>query len=65
MKGFTHEKARNTISDFRYFFYDSRDHIADRYNTIFIGKSLVSNDIRDMYSKQNQTSSQRDLRAKP
>ena len=65
MKGYLYEKARNIISDFRYFFHDSGDHNADRHNTIFIGKSLVSIDTRDIYSKQSQLSRQRDLRVKP
>ena len=65
MKGFTHEKARNAISDFRYFFHDSGDYIADRHNTIFIGKSLVSIDTRDMYIKRSQPSRQHDLKVKP
>lgn len=64
-KGFTYEKARNFIFNFRYFFHDSGDHTADRHNTIFIGKSLVSIDTRDMYSKQSQISRQRDLRVNP
>ena len=42
MKGFAHEKARNIIFNFRYFFHDSGDYIADRYNTIFIENPLVS-----------------------
>lgn len=46
MKGFAHEKARNIISNFRYFFHDSGDHNADRRNTIFIEKPLVSTDTR-------------------
>lgn len=41
-KGFTYEKARNFIFNFRYFFHDSGDHTADRHNTIFIEKPLVS-----------------------
>lgn len=62
MKGFTHEKARNVISDFRCFFHDSGDYIADRYNTIFIEKPLVSVSTREVCSKQSQLSRQRDLR---
>ena len=46
MKGFAHEKARNIIFNFRYFFHDSGDHIADGHNTIFIEKPLVSIDTR-------------------
>lgn len=52
-KGFIYEKARNFIFNFRYFFHDSGDYIADRHNTVFIEKPLVSIDTRDMYSKQS------------
>lgn len=48
MKGLTHEKDRNVISDFRYFFHDSGDHNADRHNTILIEKPLVSTDTRGL-----------------
>lgn len=41
-KGFIYEKARNFIFNFRYFFHDSGDYIADRHNTVFIEKPLVS-----------------------
>ena len=68
MKGFTHEEGRNfrnSIFDFRYFFHDSGDHNADRYNTIFIEKPLVSAVTWEMYSKLSQDSSQRDLKVEP
>jgi hypothetical protein len=48
MKGSLYEKARNVISDFRYFFHDSGDHNADRHNTIFIENPLVSKDTRGL-----------------
>lgn len=48
MKGLTHEKDRNVISDFRYFFHDSGDYIADRHNTVFIENPLVPTDTRGL-----------------
>lgn len=51
MKGFTHEKARNVISDFRYSFHNIREHITNRYNTIFIENPLIEGFF--FWTKQN------------
>ena len=48
MKGFAHEKARNIIFNFRYFFHDSGDYIADRHNTVFIENPLVPTGTRGL-----------------